>query len=184
VSHILTHAEFLTVRRRLAGGIRHADIARELNLSIWTIARVADRRRFLPAELDECEIPTAEMCKDELCEDDGPPDYVAKSLRRCPGCGAMVYVWPCIACGQGVSTSAIAPPQEEEEDEVEIELRQASAPADCRRKTKQRYRKQKLQSGRRLVQASSERRLLSGNWFPGSSLGTHFREAPASSGGS
>ena len=115
MSHILTHAEFLTIRRRLAGGVRHADIARELNLSVWTIARIADRRRFLPAEFDECEIPTAEICTAEMCaaelfEDDSPPDYVAQRLRRCPGCGAMVYVWPCIACGQGVSTPTIAPP--------------------------------------------------------------------------
>ena len=20
-------------------------------------------------------------------------------LRRCPGCGGMVYLWPCLACG-------------------------------------------------------------------------------------
>lgn len=22
------------------------------------------------------------------------------SLRRCAGCGGMVYLWPCLACGQ------------------------------------------------------------------------------------
>src|SRR5262245_142731 len=112
MSHTLTHAEFLTIRRLLRQGWRHTQIARELNLSVWTIARVADRRRFLPEDACEGEIPAG-----ELCEDDAPADYVAGNLRRCPGCGAMVYVWPCIACSQGVSTPAIAPPAEAEDDD-------------------------------------------------------------------
>src|SRR5215212_2822980 len=93
MSKVLTHAEFLVIRRRLRDGRRHADIARELNVSVWTIARLADRRRYLPDELEESEVPAA-----ELCEDDSPPDYVAQNLHRCPECGAMVYLWPCIAC--------------------------------------------------------------------------------------
>jgi len=109
---ILTHAEFLTIRRRLADGQRHSAIARELDLSVWTVARIADRRRFLPEILEELEIPAA-----ELCEDDSPPDYVAQNLRRCPHCGAMVYLWPCIACSQGVSTPTIAPPVEDDNND-------------------------------------------------------------------
>ena len=34
----------------------------------------------------------------DLPEDDPPPGYDARNLRRCPTCGAMVYLWPCLAC--------------------------------------------------------------------------------------
>ena len=137
MSHTLTQHEFLTIRHLLRAGWRHVQIARELNISVWTIARIADRRRFLPEELGADEVPA-----DELCEDDSPPDYTAQNLRRCPGCGAMVYLWPCIACGHGVSTSAIAPPQE-----VKIEPPPASRIARFRHRQKRqqrRYVKQKL----------------------------------------
>lgn len=109
---ILTHSEFLTIRRRLAAGRRHTEIARELGLSIWTIAHIADRRRYLPEVASDSDVPAA-----ELLEDDSPPDYVAQNLRRCPECGAMVYLWPCIACSQGVATPAIAPPLQDEDDD-------------------------------------------------------------------
>jgi len=111
MSQALTPAEFLTIRHLLREGWRHVQIARELNLSVWTVARIADRRRFLPEIVDESELPP-----EELCEDDCPPEYAAQNLRRCRQCGAMVYVWPCIACSQGVSTPTIAPPVEEEDD--------------------------------------------------------------------
>jgi hypothetical protein len=38
------------------------------------------------------------LAEDELPEDDQPPEYLAANLRRCPGCGGMVYQWPCLAC--------------------------------------------------------------------------------------
>jgi hypothetical protein len=70
--------------------MRHTEIARDLNLSPWTIAKIADDWRRM-IQLDP--IP-----EDELPMDDGPADYDPKNLRRCPGCGAMVYMWPCVAC--------------------------------------------------------------------------------------
>jgi hypothetical protein len=110
----LKSADYLAICRLLAAGWRHVEIARELGFSIWTIAQIADRRRYLPEIWDESDIPAG-----ELCPDDAPPDFVPQNLRRCPHCGAMVYLWPCIACSQGVSTPAIAPPvDEEEEDEL------------------------------------------------------------------
>lgn len=87
----LTFPELLAVRRALAAGMRHVEIARELDLSIWTVQRVAARQRY------DLNPATA-----ELPEDDAPPDYSAANLRRCPGCGAMVYVWPCLACRMAV----------------------------------------------------------------------------------
>jgi hypothetical protein len=83
----LTFAEFLGVRRLLAAGRRHVEIARELDLGVWTVDRIAARLRY-----DE-DPETA-----ELPQDDAPADYAPENLRRCPRCGAMVYVWPCLAC--------------------------------------------------------------------------------------
>src|SRR6266850_5231562 len=103
----LTISEFLAVRRALRAGMRHSEIARELNLSVWTIARIDDEERY---QFD----PVSE---DELPVDDAPPDYLAQNLRRCPGCGAMVYVWPCRACQMAVM--ARVPPAAEEDDEAD-----------------------------------------------------------------
>jgi hypothetical protein len=103
----LTPDEFYAVRRALLAGMRHAEIARELDLSVWTVARVADGLRFV-----------ADLVTDEqLPVDDAPPDYLAQNLRRCPGCGAMIYVSPCIACKLGTSVQRV-PPAEEVQDEL------------------------------------------------------------------
>jgi hypothetical protein len=96
--------------------MRHTEIARELDLSVWTIARIADKRRFQSDELSEDEPP-----EDGLPEDDAPPDYVAKNLRRCPGCGSMVYLWPCLACRMGTTTLPVASPGDAEGEAPEVE---------------------------------------------------------------
>jgi hypothetical protein len=31
--------------------------------------------------------------------DDLKPGFSLANLCRCPGCGGMVYLWPCLACG-------------------------------------------------------------------------------------
>jgi hypothetical protein len=84
----ITLSQFQAVLRMLRARMRHVEIARELGLSVWTISRIAGERRFAAEDLGDADMP----------EDDGPPDYVARNLRRCTGCGAMVYVWPCLAC--------------------------------------------------------------------------------------
>ena len=88
MSRILTFAEFFTVRRRLRAGVRHTEIARELDLFVWTATRIATEPQFQADPILEADLP----------QDDPPPDYAARKLRRCPGCGAMVYRWPCLAC--------------------------------------------------------------------------------------
>jgi len=97
----LTLPVFHAVRRMLRAGLRHCEIARETELSVWTIARTAndpkfqDGRHLAPRD----EVPHAERADDlDLPEDDAPPDYVATSLCRCTGCGGMVYQWPCLTC--------------------------------------------------------------------------------------
>lgn len=92
--HRLTFPQLLAVRRALQAGLRHVEIAREFQLGVWTVDRIAALERYAtdsPTEAD-------------LIDDDAPPDYVPANLHRCPSCGAMVYVWPCLACRLAVST--------------------------------------------------------------------------------
>jgi hypothetical protein len=88
----LTFCDLEGVRRALAVGMRHVEIAREHRLGVWTVDRIAARERYARELLTE----------GDLFEDDAPPDYVPDDLRRCAGCGGMVYVWPCLACRAGV----------------------------------------------------------------------------------
>ena len=118
--HTLTIPEILAVRRALGAGLRHTEIARELNLSVWTIDRIAVERRHEDESVREDELPPGA----KLPEDDCPPDYVAQNLRRCPGCGAMVYVWPCITCQMATMTQPV-PPAPEVDDEPEEEQAEA-----------------------------------------------------------
>jgi hypothetical protein len=93
----LTVIEFGAVKRALAAGMRHTEIAREFGLSLWTIARVADDLRLAREE------PATEA----LPEDDAPPGYISQNLRRCTSCGGMIYLWPCLACRMGTATRAV-----------------------------------------------------------------------------
>lgn len=41
-------------------------------------------------------------------EDDTPPGFDPNNIRRCPGCGSLVYLWPCLGChmaAEAASTS-------------------------------------------------------------------------------
>lgn len=113
MSHRLTIPEFLAIRRALAAGMRHVDIARAFDLSIWTIAKIKDEQRFAVDPIGEDELPV----------DNAPADYEAQNLRRCPGCGAMVYIWPCPACKLATCTQRLPPAAEEYEEPEEEELR-------------------------------------------------------------
>jgi hypothetical protein len=129
----LTTTEVSAVERALAAGMRHVDIARELDLSVWTIARIADRRRFekIDEETDGNTNPTRKRGtdpNDDLPEDDGPADYQAQNLRRCPGCGAMIYVTPCIACRMANAIPAAVPFTDDNDEDDEDRLTQATRP--------------------------------------------------------
>ncbi len=87
----LTHEQLRAVRRALRAGARYTEIARDLDLAVGTIARIASDRKLRRRKLDL-------LTDADLPEDDPPPEYAARRLRRCPGCGGMVYQWPCLAC--------------------------------------------------------------------------------------
>src|SRR5262245_9011971 len=107
--HTLTLPEFQAVRRALAAGLRFTEIARELDLSVWTISRIANERRFQQDDVAESDLP----------EDDAPPDYGAQNLRRCAGCGALIYVSPCLACEMATATHPAPEVADDPEEEVD-----------------------------------------------------------------
>jgi hypothetical protein len=121
----VTMSQYWAVKRALKAGARHVEIARELDLSVWTIARIADDRRFEANEVSESDLPV----------DDAPADYVAKNLRRCGGCGAMIYVLPCVACQAGPSPR-MAPAAGVDDDEATLEEEIELAPCGRRQRTK------------------------------------------------
>ena len=75
-------------RRLLEARWRFVQIAKELEISVWTVSRIAN-----DPDLNGDPLPD-----DQLPVDDAPPDFTSANLRRCAGCGGMVYHWPCIAC--------------------------------------------------------------------------------------
>jgi hypothetical protein len=89
----LTAADIRRVRFLLRAGFRYPQIARETGWSIWTIARIASHPCFSRLVADDSDLE-----EDEVLTDDAPPEFAADRLRRCDGCGALVYQWPCLTC--------------------------------------------------------------------------------------
>ena len=100
-----------SIRRLLRAGERHAEIARRFDLGVGTINRISSERKLRRVKLHL-------LTEADLPEDDAPPDYLAANLRRCEGCGGMVYHWPCILCRiRDAQAAGIVLPDEEEEAE-------------------------------------------------------------------
>jgi hypothetical protein len=89
----LTLADICRVRYLLRAGFRHPQIARETGWSLWTISRIASDPRFVRTLPDDSDLEEGQPLVD-----DAPPEFAAGKLRRCGGCGATVYQWPCITC--------------------------------------------------------------------------------------
>ena len=66
----------------LAAGCSQTQISRRTGLSRRTIARIAaqGRRKLTAADI----------------HDDRPAGFEADCLNRCRGCGARIYLWPCL----------------------------------------------------------------------------------------
>jgi hypothetical protein len=109
MSSNLTLEQFQAVRRMLRERKRYVEIARTLDLSLWTVTRIAVEPQFQRDDLTEAELP----------EDDAPADFVSSELRRCTGCGAMVYRWPCLGCQMAESPRLADAVEEDGDDEEE-----------------------------------------------------------------
>lgn len=68
----------------LAAGLTQLQISRRTGLSRRTIGRIAaqGRRQLTAADI----------------HDDRPAGFEAECLNRCRGCGARIYLWPCLQC--------------------------------------------------------------------------------------
>jgi hypothetical protein len=68
----------------LAAGCSHIQIMRRTGLSRRTISRIAKegRRKLVAADIS----------------DDRPAGFDQECLNRCRGCGARIYLWPCLVC--------------------------------------------------------------------------------------
>jgi len=87
---------YLRVRELLADASPYAAIAAETGLSEATVAAIANGSRQ-PSRI--------------AVDDDHPLRDEMLSARRCPGCGALVFRWPCLACQIAASSTRSPKPQ-------------------------------------------------------------------------
>lgn len=80
----LTSLDLHRVGELAEQGYSHRWIARRLGINRAAIPEILRRLR-------QQEEPAAE-------QNDEPPGFDLANLRRCSGCGALVYLWPCLAC--------------------------------------------------------------------------------------
>ena len=68
----------------LAAGHTYIQVSRRTGLSRRTVARLAaeGRRKLTAADIS----------------DDRPAGFDQECLNRCRGCGARIYLWPCLQC--------------------------------------------------------------------------------------
>jgi hypothetical protein len=100
--------------RRIAAlheqGFSERWIARRLDLSAPTIR---DRLREMRAETPLVQARAIFAPGDPPPGDDTPPGFNPANLRRCRGCGALVYLWPCLACCLADEAALAAPERKE-----------------------------------------------------------------------
>jgi hypothetical protein len=72
------------VLRLYSRGLALRTIAKRAGISLSTVFRLTRASGRRPREM--------------VFSDDPPPGYDPALLRRCPGCGGRVYVWPCLLC--------------------------------------------------------------------------------------
>jgi hypothetical protein len=79
----LCRRDFLRIRELLADNVSAAEIAAETSLPAETIADIA-AERIGPSRI--------------AVEDDHPLREEMLTAKRCSGCGALVFAWPCLGC--------------------------------------------------------------------------------------
>ncbi len=79
----LSRRSFLEVRHLLAENVPFAAIAEQTGVALRTIADIA-QDAVLPSRIAE--------------DEEHPLWEEMQHSRRCPGCGALVFLWPCLAC--------------------------------------------------------------------------------------
>lgn len=81
MSAAIPHRYAQRIADLIALGLTHEKIAHRLAMSPANVGKIA-------RQLGDAIPPAASQ----------PPGYDPRNLRRCPGCGGLVYRWPCLAC--------------------------------------------------------------------------------------
>ena len=87
----LSRRAFLQVRDLLAENVAFPAIAEQTGVCLRTIADIS-REAAVPSRIAE--------------DEDHPLWEEMQQSRRCPGCGALVFVWPCLACRMNACAGA------------------------------------------------------------------------------
>lgn len=90
----LSRRDFLRVRELLAENLPPNDIATRVALPVETVNDIA-AGRAKPSRI--------------IVDRDDPQHEAVVNSQRCPGCGGMVYRWPCLGCQ--IAAQRLAPPQ-------------------------------------------------------------------------
>jgi hypothetical protein len=93
---VLSPAETRRIAALHDQGFSERWIARRFDLSAATISR---KLREIRNETASAPLPaTFRPGERPPPGDETPPGYDPANIRRCRGCGALVYLWPCLAC--------------------------------------------------------------------------------------
>jgi hypothetical protein len=85
-----TAINFARISELAGQGHSHRWIARRLGIDRETVGQYLRNTQPKPVEI----IFPSDLPK----PDDDPPGFDPANLRRCSGCGALVYLWPCLTC--------------------------------------------------------------------------------------
>lgn len=85
-----TAVNFARIADLAAQGHSQRWIARRLGIDRDSVAQILRETQRKPLEV----IFPSDLPKPE----DDPPGFDPANIRRCAGCGALVYLWPCLAC--------------------------------------------------------------------------------------
>lgn len=85
------------IARRL--GLKPTFVRQRLNQLLRELAQESCEK---PAEV---ELEGLDFPPHLLPEDDTPPGYDPTHIRRCSGCGSLVYLWPCLSCQMAAESS-------------------------------------------------------------------------------
>jgi|GEM_PF-5870458 len=96
-----------------AQGHSHRRIARRLGIDRETVARIVAAQVIAArthVDIRHCSDGLLDQTPpgDFLTPQDDPPFFDAANLRRCRGCGSLVYIWPCLACCLAAEANAAA----------------------------------------------------------------------------
>ena len=96
MSAALTVVDSRRIEALHAQGLSTRQVARQVQLSATTVHR---RLRRIRSESGIALSPTGFPPGDfPPLPDEGPPGFDPANIRRCRGCGALVHLWPCLAC--------------------------------------------------------------------------------------